>query len=71
MTVKGLNPYSNGMLTQFNLIKKYIWKQDWCLNPYSNGMLTQTNICLHTQAAGNVLILILMECLLSILRLAI
>ena len=41
MTVKGLNPYSNGMLTQFNLIKKYIWKQDWCLNPYSNGMLTQ------------------------------
>ena len=41
-----LNPYSNGMLTQFSTWGKRILHLS-CLNPYSNGMLTQLNPSLH------------------------
>ena len=37
---KGLNPYSNGILT--DKTRKDIMKNNKCLNPYSNGILTDT-----------------------------
>ena len=34
-----LNPYSNGILTDYCYVPKMIGRFD-CLNPYSNGILT-------------------------------
>ena len=57
-----LNPYSNGMLTQFIMrVKTGQWIS---LNPYSNGMLTQKEYSWQKEEREHVLILILMECLL-------
>ena len=56
---KGLNPYSNGILSE-PLLFWYSWRLSR-LNPYSNGILSETGCTATSIEWKSVLILILME----------
>ena len=59
-----LNPYSNGMLSDTNAQAQ---EADTVrLNPYSNGMLSDAKEIGENEGYQSVLILILMECSLTI-----